>query len=331
MTLKISQSSVKAWRKCRRSYHYAYVELLRRKKTPKPFAVGDLLHRMFDRNLEGKNYKTVIEDLSLAEMNLFESEREEYGDIVGNTLDIMAGYLEYYKDDGVQPIEFRGKVAEHQMEITLAPGIILTGKADWMLRTRNNRRWLSDHKTGKKQLSDSQMWRNVQSTVYHRMLDELGMKPLDGTMWDLVWSKPPSEPKINKNGSLSKAALVTLPVVVRRFLRDHKNLDKNDVAELLAVAKACEPRYYSRVFMPRNKAVERTLIRDFTTTAKEIARGHGKRRGRNLDWHCDSCQFNSLCQAKLLGLDYGFIKRTQYKVEETAGGSLAHVEEEDDE
>jgi hypothetical protein len=83
--------------------------------------------------------------------------------------------------------------------------------------------------------------------------------------------------------------------------------------------------------MPRNKAVERILLRDFTTTAKEIARGHGKRKGRNLDWHCDSCQFNSLCQAKLLGLDYDFIKQTQYKVEETAGGSLAHVEEEDDE
>lgn len=325
--LKVSQSKIKAWRQCRRKYHYSYVENLRKKKGPRALKMGTLLHRMLELNICDENYRKAVDELSLEQLQLFQQEVEEYGNIIEDSLDIMAGYKEYWKDDGVRYLEFRGKRAEHEMEIKLTPTIRLTGKADLVVRTRNKRSWLGDHKTGKKQLSDSQMWRNVQSTVYHRMWEELGMKPLDGTLWDMVWSKPPSTPKLTKKGVVSKAAIVTLPVVVRRFLKEHKGIDAADAKELLAVAKENEARYYNRVFMPRQPDVERMLLRDFITTAKEIERGHGKRKGRNLDWHCDSCQFNSLCQAALLRLDYDFIKRTQYAVDETTGESVGDAEE----
>jgi len=327
--LKVSQSKIKAWRKCRRSYHYAYVENLRKKKGPRPLKIGTLIHRMGELQVCGKPIQNAVDELSVEELNLFETEREEYGDIIQDSLDIMTGYEEYWASNPVKPVMFRDRLAEHEMEVTLTPTIRLTGKADWVVRTRNKRTWLSDRKTGKKQLSDSQMWRNVQSTVYHRMWEELGMKPLDGTMWDLIWSKGPSEPKINKDGSISKAAIVTLPVVVRRFLKKHKNLDKDQVRHLLDVAVENQSRYYNRVFMPRNPEVERILLRDFITTAREIERGHGKRKGRNLDWHCDSCQFNNLCQARLLGLDYDFVKRTQYAVDTETGESVGDEQEDE--
>lgn len=328
--LKLSQSKIKAWRKCRRSYHYANVEKLSKKKGPRPFKLGTLLHRMQELDICGENYAQAISELSLEQINLFQQEVEEYGDICGDSLDIMAGYKEYYADDGMKPVEFRGRYAEHEMEIKLTPTIRLTGKADLIARTRNKRSWLGDHKTGKKSFSDSQMWRNVQSTVYHRMWEEMGMKPLDGTLWNFIWSKGPSTPKINKNGSISKAAIVTLPVTVRRFLKEHKGVDKDEAKHLLAVAKENQSRYYNRVFTPRNPRVEKMLLADFITTAKEIERGHGKRKGRNLDWHCDSCQFNNLCQAKLLGLDYDFIKRTQYAVDAETGGSVGYPEEDEE-
>jgi hypothetical protein len=328
--LKISQSKIKAWRQCRRKYHYSEVENLQRKRVPRPLKFGDLMHRMQDIHVAGEDHRKAIDELSIDEMNLFEQEREEYGNIIQDSLDIMAGYIEYYKNDGIKPIKFRGNYAEHEMEIKLTETIRLTGKIDWIVRTRNKRSWLSDHKTGKKQMSDSQMWRNVQSTVYHRMWEELGEKPLDGTMWDLIWSKPPTAPKLKKDGEVSRAALVTLPVVVRRFLKAHKGVSDEDAKALLDIARECEPRYYSRVFMPRNPQVERMLINDFTVTAREIERGHGKRKGRNLDWHCDSCQFNNLCQAKLLGLDYDFVKRTQYVKDAPRGGSKGFSEEDDE-
>lgn len=312
--MRVSQSRIKTWRRCRRAYHEKYVVGLRKKVPPRPLKFGTLVHRMGEHHLNGNHFTKAIEELTPQDWALFEDQIEEYGNIVGDAKDIMTEYVRHYSDDGLRYIKLNGRRAEHSLEMDIAPGITGVMILDFVARTGDGYRWLGDHKTFTQEMSDEDMWKNIQSTVYHRAWEAQGKKPLDGTLWDMIHSKVPTVPKLTKSGAISKAAIVTLPVVVKRFLKEN-GLKAKDHKDLLEVARECKSRYFKRVYMPRNHSVERMIYRDFVETAKQIQKRHGKDKARNIDRHCSWCEFKGLCHARLLGLDYKFVKRTQYYID----------------
>lgn len=90
-----------------------------------------------------------------------------------------------------------------------------------------------------------------------------------------------------------------------------------DHKDLLDIAFSCRERYFKRTYVQRMPLVEATLLGDFIETAKEIDKRHGRNKARNVDRHCDWCEFNMLCQARFLGLDFEFIKRNHYTLDES--------------
>jgi hypothetical protein len=315
--MKVSQSRIKTWRRCRRAFYYKYGEGLRIKAPRRPLKFGSLMHRMFEFNKNGKRWSRAIDELSLDDLKLFESEREEYGDIVQNASDIMRSYVRHWKDDGIRYIRFNGSRAEHKIEWTIAKGINAVAIVDFLSESPNGRYWLGDHKTYNQELTDDTLYFSLQSSLYHVAWEVVGYPgiKLSGTLWDMVWSKPPSVPQVTQKGAVSSRAIVTLPSVVDRFQKEHR-LDDEAVAELRDVANGCETRYFRRVYMMRDKRVERDLYEGFIETAKEIERRQFKDKARTIEKHCSWCEFRFICQAEMLGLDAQFVRRSKYVTDE---------------
>lgn len=314
---KVRQSTLKTWRKCRRAAYYKLVMFLRPKVVKRPLKFGTLIHNLLEAKVKGTSPRKYLTGLTAEEIEGYE-DREEYGDILADASDIMHEYIRRWKGDGITYCKGpTGEKAEHKFQMDLCKGIILTGKIDAVVRTPDSNRWMMEHKTFKAEWSEEDRWRNVQSSLYIRAWESLTRKRVDGILWDYIYSKPPTMPKINKNGSISKAALVTLPITVNRFLSANKLNSKTEGADtLIQAGEDGIERYFHRVFLPRNERVERMVWEDAVSTAKEMKQKLGKSRERTIDLGCNMCEFKKLCNAALTGGDVGFVMSNFYYVDE---------------
>ena len=311
---KVSQSKVKTYRRCHQAYHHKYVEKLRRKRKSRPLQFGTMIHEALERHFNGDDAMEYFEDLrnDVAAMRLFAQEREEYGDILVDTEDIIADYLDYWDDAELRPVRKAGRGAEHTFEIELMPGIIFNGKIDLIGKTPNKLRWLVEHKTFSRRPNDDDRWRNLQSVVYFRANDILGWPSLDGCLWDYVKSKPPALPGTLKDGTLSTKKIDTLPATVERVIAEHDPKKLGKVDALRGMAEKNRPQYFQRIHTPVNRAVADLVFDDFEKTVREMVDNHGCVSDMNIDKHCGWCDYEPLCRAKLQGLDVDYVKEREY-------------------
>lgn len=245
-------------------------------------------------------------------------DREEYGNILEDASDIMREYKRRWRGDGIVYLKGpSGARAEHKFSMDLCKGIILNGKIDAIAKTEDRNRWLTEHKTFKKEWSEEDKWRNVQSSLYIPAWIDMTGKRMDGIMWDYIYSKPPSVPKLTKTGKISQAAIVTLPTTVNRFLAKNELSSTHEGADfLIAAGEEGVERYFQRTFIPRNERVERMVRADVISTAKEMRAKLGVARERTIDHHCNMCEYKKICNAALTGGDVKFVKKSFYYVDE---------------
>lgn len=325
---KVRQSTLKTWRKCRRAAHYKLVEFLRPKLIRRPLKFGTLIHNLTEAGIKGTSVKKYLTTLTPEEIEGYEN-REEYGNILEDASDIMIEYRRKWKGDGIVYCKGpTGERAEHKFEMDLCKGIILTGKIDFVAKTEDRRRWMGEHKTFKKEWSEEDRWRNVQSSLYINAWTTLTGKRLDGILWDYIYSKPPTFPQLTKTGKISEKAIVTLPITVNRFLAANELTSDSPGADtLIAAGEEGVDRYFQRIFIPRNERVEKMVWKDAIATAKEMRAKLGVSRERTIDYGCNMCEFKKLCNAALTGGDVKFIKRNFYYVDEAEREETEREEE----
>lgn len=316
---KVSQSKVKLWRKCHYAYHLKYVEMLRSKRVRRPFQFGKIVHSMLEAHANGDDPFDILETIELEKAKLFSAEREMYGEIIKDITTIMQGYFEYHPEGEYQHLRRGKSYAEHPFEVLVDKkyGIVIKGVLDGAVQTPNQLKWLLEHKTFTNMPAADDLWRNIQSSIYLRIIEILGWwgGELDGTCWDYIRSKPPSEPKLTKTGALSEAKLSTLPIVVRKFLRAN-NLKARDYPKLMANAEGSQGDYYKRIFTPVSRSVVDSLFDGFIDTAREMSEYHGKKKEKNIDRHCGFCDYEPICRAELLGTDVDYVKEREYVIDE---------------
>ena len=314
VAFKTGQSKVKLWNECKFAYHLKHVERLAKKKTKRPFAFGKLVHEMLEAHANGTDPFGVLENVPDADRKLFAAEAEMYGDMLSDVEYIMTDYFDFWKQSDIKYVKLNGRKAEHAFAVELEDGLVFQGKIDAVGMWRSHRA-LVEHKTFKQRPDENFRWTNVQSSVYIRAMDILGWKPVDGTLWDYISSKPPSTPGILTSGKVSQANINTLPSKVRQFLSDHKFKAK-DYPELLAKAKANRENYFFRVFTPISKTIVDSMFNEFVESSRDMRDNHGKRKTKNIGRHCTWCDFADICRAELTGSDADFIKERNYVVEE---------------
>lgn len=326
---KLSQSKANTYRRCRRAYWFKYVQKLRRKLKARPLQFGTMVHEMLEGDANGKNPFKILKRMAKTDEKMFRSQAEEWGQIVDDTRVIMTEYFIHWdhapKDKRIEPITIKKKTAEHTFEVEIAKDIVATGKIDMFAKTPNKLRWLVEHKTFARMPNEDHRWRNLQSVVYFRVNDMLGLPSLDGTCWDYIRSKPPTAPQFKQDGTLSARALDTLPTKVLEAFKEAgiKATDKK-YAPLIKLAEANRRNYFDRVFTPIKEDVVDVVWEDFIHTAKEMADNHGRVKDRHIGRHCDWCEFESLCRAEMMGMDADFIRSKDFEIREK------HDEEEPD-
>jgi hypothetical protein len=272
-----------------------------------------MIHEALERHFNGDDAMDYFDELAsdVKAMKLFAQERDEYGDILSDTQDIITDYLAHWDDDDLRPVRKGGRGAEHTFEIELMPSVIFNGKIDLIGKTKNKLRWLVEHKTYSRKPNDDDRWRNLQSVTYFRANDILGWPALDGCLWDYVKSKAPAVPGILKDGTLSTKKIDTLPSTVERVIEEHDGeLGKVDALRSMALKNRSE--YFQRIHTPVNREVADLVFADFEATVREMVDNHGHVSDMNIDKHCSWCDYEPLCRAKLQGLDVEYVKEREY-------------------
>ena len=314
---KVSQSKVKLWRRCRQAYHYRYKEGLQKRRVARPLTFGRIVHEMLESYADGGNPFDVLTAIHLENKKLFDAEREEYGDIINDIYYIMREYFTHYSGDSLVYVRKNKKSSEHPFEIELMDGILWTGKIDAIAKTPNKFRWLVEHKTFNRMMSEDDRWRNLQSVTYIRAIDMLGWRSVDGVCWDNISSKSPGVPEILKSGAVSQRRLASLPSRIEAWLKE-QGLDPKDHNELLERAAASRGDWFVRIFTPRKKNVVDIIFEEFKGTVREMVELDGRPPQRSIENHCSWCEFEPICRAALTGGDVDFVKEREYYVEKSA-------------
>lgn len=310
---QVSQSKVKTWLQCRQAYHYKYVLRIKKKIKARPLMFGIIMHELLEAYACGKDWKRVLAKMHKERGNLFAAEREEYGDILEDARLIFEAYLEHYGADNLRYVLYKGKRAEHWIEVEVEGDIKLVMKIDAFARTPNKLRWLVENKTGKSIPSVDERWRNLQTAVYFRGCEMQGIKPFDGVCWNFVTSKSPTIPQLKKDGTLSARQITTLPAVVRATIRNH-DLKAQDYEVLIERAEKSASEWFERDFTPRRESTINSLFTDFVETAQEMQDLHGKRKQRTIGKHCGWCDYEKICRAELTGGDPDYVIEREFTV-----------------
>lgn len=312
---KTSHSKVKVFSRCHYAYHLRYVKKLRKKKKARPLIFGSLVHSIIESEANGDDPFKPIDEIDLKQLKLFEAEREEYGDLINDIKAIMTEYFEYWKNSGLIYLRRKKKSTEHEFETEISPGIFAIGKIDGIGQTPNKLKWLVEHKTFTRMPSEDHRWRNLQSAIYLRIAEMEGFPSLDGTLWDYVSSKPPSRPETLKDGSISRRAIVSLPSVVKATIEE-KGFKVSDYEVLMINAENSRKEYFQRIFNPVKSKVVDLLWKDFVSVSEEMRDRHEVAKRKNIDRHCDWCEFEPICRAELSGLDTKLIINKDFEINE---------------
>jgi hypothetical protein len=311
--IKVSQSKVKTWRKCRRSYHFRYVQKLRKKVKSRPLVFGTIVHQMIEAEANGDDPFELLDSVSAIEGNLFKAEKEMYGEIIEDIRCLMIDYFDYWKG---HPKAFRylrknKRSAEHEFEVPIGDDIIFTGKIDGVVKSRGMK-WLEETKTFKRMPNEDARWKAVQSAVYIRAVDLMGWwSDLEGTVWNYLHNAPAVVPAVLLNGRISEAKIKSLPSRVKAFL-ETQGATPEDYPKLMANVKENRDNYFLRVYTPINQRVVDDTWQDFLMSAEEIRDFGQTRKQRNIDQHCSWCDYQQLCNGEILELDLDFITKREY-------------------
>jgi PD-(D/E)XK nuclease superfamily len=309
----VSQSKIKQYRTCRKQFWYAHILKIQRKRKPRPIVIGTIIHQMKQELAEGRDPFKVLNEVSLEQVEMFDAEREHYGNILEDIRFLFEGYLEYWKKEPLKFLKHNGHSAEMPFELPLDDKDILVKGTIDAITSYRQLNWLTEHKNHRTIPDADERWRNVQSMVYIKVVHLLGWFELDGTVWDYIRTKAPTRPRILKDGSLSEREIDTLPNVVAASLKAHDK-KSSTYKKLVDSANANASNYFQRVYTPIKNKVLNNVWRDFIRTAEEMRdTNFDKPQVRTIGRHCSWCQFEPLCRAAMQGSDEESVLELDYE------------------
>lgn len=315
-SMTISQSKARTWRTCKAQYDFKYVRKLRRIRVKRPLQFGRIMHDLIEVDLEGGDPYAKLDEIEEQQGKLFEEEVEEYGNIVETIAIIFEEYQDYWPKNDWKIIPVGDQNSEHYFEIELFDGMLFNGRLDFLCRSKKLK-WLGENKTFGSLPNDDHRWKDLQSAVYFRAVDHMGWVRggLDGVCWNYIASKEPTVPQIKQDGSMSVRKINTFPSVIQQVARDN-NIPLKDVTEQVERARESRNDWFDRIYTPINETVVEFVWNGFVDTAHEIAENHGKVDGMNVGRHCDWCDYEPICRARMLNTDWEFVIEREFEVKD---------------
>jgi hypothetical protein len=263
----------------------------------------------------------VLEKYRKEYAKLFKEEQEEYGDIPLTCEKLFEGYLRRYRHDNLT------YHASEVAEITdLTPEIRILVRIDKIVSDQKGRRFLVDHKFHKTLPSPQDRFSDIQTVLYFWVWNQTHSKEdqLDGVIWDYGRMKAPTVPEVLKNGQLTKRANIDTDAHTYLETIKANGLDPTDYVDILASLDGKERTFFERVPLPAPaKALVTQVVEDARNSAvifKTLSKAGITPRNMS-GFNCNTCDYRSVCEAELRGLDADFVRKRDYTVEEYQGDS----------
>lgn len=318
----VSWSELKTFQRCPKQHEYKYGQRLVPKAKARPLYLGSWVHAALQTHYSDGDWK-IGNQVYVDDWNkLFEEERlalRTRGRVVSAPLPdivkkIMESYVWYHRKDNWTVVAIEQEFMVPTPLTINGQRQYLKGIIDLVIDDEEGKRWVIDHKTAG----------NIpDATAFHAMDPQLMLYPwaaekawgwnVHGIMYNYVKSKPPSIPKVNKDGSLSKRKVVTDYPTLYRFLK-REGYDPNDFKHLLGPLSRRSP--FIRVYRyPREVQVTREILLDALSVTKHIRTD--KRRSRTITRDCATmCSYHQLCRAELNGMNTELMRKTMFTPKE---------------
>lgn len=315
----LTNSMVGAFRRCIKQSEYKYVHRLKPKRLGGPLKRGTWVHSLLEEDAKGGDWLTLHKKLSNKFNKLFDEEKDFYGDMPTEILQVMKSYMWHYKNDP-------WKYHEVELELTaeLPNGVLLRIKFDGLIENQFGL-WLVDHKTHKTLPNLSYRMLDTQSPIYIWVAHQNKI-PVNGFIWNYLKWKAPTVPALLKDGSrLSKAKIDTdYPTYVKAIKK--YELDPEPYRPMLNMLKKQryvpdEPQtstFFRRSVHEKSPELIQRVLKEAMRTADRM---------NNYDWsdpeavertvgrHCEyMCSYTDLCSMELLGGNTRPLIKQNYEV-----------------
>ncbi|MHA1225185.1 MAG: PD-(D/E)XK nuclease family protein [Candidatus Hodarchaeales archaeon] len=304
----VSWSEIQTWSTCRQKWFWAYDVGIVPKKIERAPSVGSCGHVAIAAVLRGEDWMQAVDGWLKRELNrrpLFDEEKEEIQAIADLIRNIIPRYLDHYHDD------FKPVLVEHGFEIPIRGiKIRLIGYWDAVVQGKDGHLWLLEHKFPQTKFrTEEQLDLDGQIGTYQYAAHRLGFS-IVGTIYNQILSRLPAVPKINKDGSVSKATIYTDWQTYRNFIIE-QGLDPSDYQEM--EGKLADFKFFQRNYIYRPKAEIRAFARDMERRIWDMRKSK-KHIYRNESFiTCGRCPYRELCLESLKGGDINYIIENQFE------------------
>jgi hypothetical protein len=304
-----SWSQIQAWCACREKWRWAYEVGIVPKRVRRAPSVGSCGHAAIAAVLRAKDWKQAVDNWLKQEISkrapLFDEERAELQEIADLVLAIIPRYLSQYQDS------FEAVHVEHKFEIPVR-GIRtrLVGYWDAIVRDKDDHLWLLEHKFPQTFRTEDNLDLDGQIGTYQYAANRLSY-PIVGTIYNQLLARLPAVPKLNKDGSVSRAKIYTDWDTYRNFLVKRK-LDPTDYSAEMEL-KLADFKFFQRNFIYRSPTETRLFARDMERRIWDMqsSRKHIYRSESFIT--CGSCSYRELCLESLKGGDIKYIIEDQFE------------------
>lgn len=316
----ISWSKWRTWLRCKRKYWYRYKLRLIRRRPEVPLLRGRIIGECLDARSNDQSWGPILAKYQKEFGRLFDEEREEYGDLIGDCKSIIARYAQRYENDGLSYIELPSKDKtrkpyEIAVRVDLGNDLEFLAYIDKVVQDPQDRVWVMDHKSHKNIPDENNRFSDLQLVLYVWGLDrcDYDIPGVTGVIWDYLRTKVPTVPEILKSGALTRRKDLDTDYQTYMNAILENGLDPQQYSEELQRAKANESSFFHRVTLPKPpKVMMEQVVDDLRNTATEIKYLSDKLKTRTMDRTCAQCSYFTLCHSELRGLDSEFVKKSEY-------------------
>lgn len=318
----LTNSMLGAFRRCIKQSEYKYVHRLKPKRLGSPLKRGTWVHELLEEDARGGDWRKLHKKLTAKFNNMFDEEKDFYGDMPTEILRIMKSYFWHYKAD-------TWKWHEVELELTaeMPNGVLLRIKFDGLIENQFGL-WLVDHKTHKTLPNHEYRMLDTQSPIYTWVAHQNDI-PVNGFIWNYLRWKAPSIPALvyanTSNPRLSKSTVDTDYPTYKKAIKDYE-LDPAPYEERLAYYKKLryvqgEPQassFFRRdVFEKSPELIERVLKEAMRTADRMNTYDWSDTDAveRTVGRHCQfMCSYTDLCTNELMGNNTRPLIRQNYEV-----------------
>ena len=318
----VTNSMLTTFRRCAKQAEYKYYHRLKPKRLGQPLKRGVWVHELLEVNGKGGDWREHHAKLSLKFDELFDEEKEYYGDMPTEIEHIMESYFWHYKND---PWIYHE--SEFELEAELPDGTLFRCKVDNLIENQFGL-WLVDHKTHKTLPNLRYRMLDTQSPRYIWAARQNGL-PVQGFIWNYIRWKAPTVPQLAYAGTarerLSKKAIDTDYPTFRAALKSYGISPKEHREELDRLKKMryspgdiTASSFFQRVVMEKSDDLLERVMKETLHTTKRMNTYKFKDTDsveRTVGRHCEfMCSYTDLCGMELLGANTRPIIRQNFEV-----------------